>query len=89
MKLEIIPRHLLRRACRNQMTSGHSASLAGGTVFPASASKYYADFPVKIMGMYDKAANNMSCMSYAYYMKLKDPVPLKTVCPVSVHSATE
>ena len=51
------------------------------------------NFPVQISGvnvitLYDMGIN-MSCVSYACYLKLKDPLSLKIVHALSVHSATD
>ena len=50
------------------------------------------DFPVKIWGIdviaLHDTGNNMRCMSYVCYVKLRDPPSLKTIPVISVHSAT-
>ena len=51
-----------------------------------------ANYPVSIMGIDFNTLHNtgtsISCMSYAYYIRLKDPQALRSVPAVSVHSAT-
>ena len=50
------------------------------------------NFPVKIMGVEGTTlyvtGGHMHCMSFACYIKLKDPLPLKKVAILLVHTDT-